>query len=88
MRHIVTVPAVAAVMVAMTIMTVVPAIAQGGKAKAKGKAAAAPTAAPNAAPKAMANTGGLISPSNVLVGLGGGALLVGGGLVALRAVKR
>ena len=84
MRHIFTVLAIAAVVAAMTVMTVVPAKAQGGKAKAKGKAAAAPTAAP----KAMPNTGGLISPSNVLVGLGGGALLVGGGLVALRAVRR
>ena len=85
MRNIVKVLTVAVVLVAMVIVTAVPAVAQAGKVKGKGKAAAKAAAAPKAVP----NTGGFISPSNaVLVGLGGGALLVGGGLVARRVVRR
>ena len=84
-RNIVKVLTVAVVLVAMVIMTAVPAVAQGGKAKGKAKAAAKAAAAP----KAIPNTGGFISPSNAaLVGLGGGALLVGSGLVVRRVVRR
>ena len=93
MRRIMVVLMIAAVVVAI-VATAGPAMAQDPKAERKAERKAARQAAKQAqkaqnpgAQKQLPKSGGIpIDPS--LLGLGAGALLVGGGLVVRRAVRR